>query len=166
MRAVTMKEGFKLPSYIFLRGHAVGILMFVNDKLLLTEQYRVPVQETLLEVPAGMIDESGDFIGVAAKEIEEETGIKIKNEDLKLLGSFYPSPGGCDEQLFMYLCRIKRSEEELKAIMDKIHGDSEHERIRLRLVDYSPDIILKTKDSKLIYGAYAYDNLVKGKANL
>jgi len=56
MRAVTMKDGFKLPSYIFIRGHAVGILMFVNNKLLLVEQYRVPVQETLLEVPAGMID--------------------------------------------------------------------------------------------------------------
>ena len=69
MRAMTMKDGFKLPSYIFLRGHAVGILMFVNEKLLLVEQYRVPIQQTLLEVPAGMIDESGDFVGVAAKEI-------------------------------------------------------------------------------------------------
>ena len=48
MRAVTKKDGFNLPSYIFLRGHAVGILMFVNNKLLLVEQYRVPVQETLL----------------------------------------------------------------------------------------------------------------------
>lgn len=46
-------------------------------------------------MPAGMIDESGDFVGVAAKEIEEETGIKIKGEDLKPLGSFYPSPGAC-----------------------------------------------------------------------
>lgn len=44
MRAITSKDGFKLPSYIFMRGHAVGILMFVNEKLLLVEQYRVPVQ--------------------------------------------------------------------------------------------------------------------------
>ena len=67
MRAVTQKEGFKLPSYIFLRGHAVGILMLVNGQLLLVEQYRVPTQQTMLEAPAGMIDESGDFIGVAAQ---------------------------------------------------------------------------------------------------
>jgi ADP-sugar diphosphatase len=56
MRAITEKDGFKLPGYIFLRGHAVAILMFVNKKLLLVEQYRVPIQSTLLEAPAGMID--------------------------------------------------------------------------------------------------------------
>jgi ADP-sugar diphosphatase len=56
LRAITEKDGFKLPGYLFLRGHAVAILMFVNEKLLLVEQYRVPVQQTMLEAPAGMID--------------------------------------------------------------------------------------------------------------
>ena len=45
--------------------------MLVNNKLLLVEQYRVPTQQTMIEAPAGMIDESGDFVGVAAKEIQE-----------------------------------------------------------------------------------------------
>ena len=35
LRAITAKDGFKLPRYIFLRGHAVAILMLVNDKILL-----------------------------------------------------------------------------------------------------------------------------------
>jgi ADP-sugar diphosphatase len=35
MRAITSKDGHKLPSYIFLRGDAVAILMFVNKKVLL-----------------------------------------------------------------------------------------------------------------------------------
>lgn len=48
MRAITEKDGYKLPSYIFLRGHAVAILMLVNDKVLLVEQYRVAIQSTLL----------------------------------------------------------------------------------------------------------------------
>ena len=95
MRAITLREGFKLPSYVFVRGNAVGILMLVNNKLLLTEQYRVPTQQLMIEAPAGMIDESGDFVGVAAKEIQEETGIKITKEQLKPLGSYYPSPGAC-----------------------------------------------------------------------
>ena len=71
MRAVTTKDGHPLPSFVFVRGHAVGILLFVNDKVLLVEQYRVPVQERRLEAPAGMIDESDDFVGVAATEIQE-----------------------------------------------------------------------------------------------
>ena len=96
LRAATEKDGFHLPAYLFLRGHAVAVLMLVNGKLLLVEQYRVPVQQTMLEAPAGMIDESGDFTGVAAKEIEEETGIKITKDRLHPLGSYFPSCGGSD----------------------------------------------------------------------
>lgn len=30
LKATTTKDGFNLPSYVFLRGNAVAILMFVN----------------------------------------------------------------------------------------------------------------------------------------
>lgn len=63
-----------------------------------------------------MIDESGDFVGVAAAEIEEETSIKIRKEDLLPLGSYYPSPGGCDEEIFMYHCHVNITPEELQVI--------------------------------------------------
>lgn len=66
MKAITSKDGFNLPSYVFLRGPAVAILMFINNKLLVVEQYRVPIQSTIIEAPAGMLDESGDFVGTAA----------------------------------------------------------------------------------------------------
>ena len=67
LRAVTSKDGFNLPGYVFLRGPSVAILLIVNKKILLVEQYRIPVQATILEAPAGMLDESGDFIGTAAQ---------------------------------------------------------------------------------------------------
>jgi ADP-sugar diphosphatase len=35
LRAQTTKNGYNLPSYVFLRGPAVAILMFVNGKILL-----------------------------------------------------------------------------------------------------------------------------------
>lgn len=69
LKAHTSRDGHSLPNFVFLRGPAVAILMFVNGKLLLVEQYRVPVQQLMLEAPAGMLDESGDFVGVAAAEI-------------------------------------------------------------------------------------------------
>jgi ADP-sugar diphosphatase len=34
LKAITTKDGFNLPSYVFLRGGAVSILMFVNNKIL------------------------------------------------------------------------------------------------------------------------------------
>lgn len=46
-----------------------------KDKLLLTLQPRVPVASLAFpELPAGMLDGSGNFAGTAAKEIYEETG--------------------------------------------------------------------------------------------
>lgn len=77
LRAHTFKEGFSLPSYVFIRGPSVAVLMLVNDKILVVEQYRTAIQQTIIEAPAGMLDESGDFVGVAAAEILEETSIKI-----------------------------------------------------------------------------------------
>lgn len=60
-----------------------------------------------------MLD-GGDFVGVAAKELMEETGIKIKSNELIDLtqlaykGSYsgvYPSAGGCDEFLRLFVHR-------------------------------------------------------------
>lgn len=56
LRTTTQKDGFNLPGYVFLRGPAVAILMLVNGKILVVEQYRVPVQQTIIEAPAGMLD--------------------------------------------------------------------------------------------------------------
>ena len=123
MKVLTSKDGFNLPSYVFLRGPAVAILLLVNNKILAVEQYRVPAQETLLEAPAGMLDESGDFIGTAAMEIEEETSIKLSKDKLIPLGSFYPSAGGCDEEIIMFYSKIELSEEEMSTIESKIHGE-------------------------------------------
>jgi hypothetical protein len=53
----------------------------------------------------------------------------------------------------------------LKAIQEKIHGVSDHERIRVKLVDFTPENVLKTKDSKLIYATFAYESQLKAKGS-
>lgn len=82
-------NGKKIPSIVFMRGGAVSILVLLRciDSgqrwVVCCRQPRVPVgQASLLELPAGMLDDSGSFVGVAAKELEEETGIKIGVADL------------------------------------------------------------------------------------
>lgn len=46
-----------------------------QDKTILTLQPRISVPHLLFpELPAGMLDGSGNFAGTAAKEIQEETG--------------------------------------------------------------------------------------------
>lgn len=49
----------------------------------LTVQPRVPTGKYALEeLPAGMLDASGSFVGAAAKELQEETGIIVNEKDL------------------------------------------------------------------------------------
>jgi ADP-sugar diphosphatase len=78
-----------LPGVAFLRGGSVAILMILrpsdskNERwVIMTEQPRIPAGSlTFMEIPAGMID-TQSFAGVAAEEIEEETGLVIPKTEL------------------------------------------------------------------------------------
>jgi hypothetical protein len=66
----------EVPGIVFMRGGAVGVLVILEcegeEHTILTYQARVPVAiHNLPEVPAGMLDGSGNFRGVAADEIVE-----------------------------------------------------------------------------------------------
>lgn len=74
--------------------NAVVILAEHDGKLILVEQYRVPVGGRCLELPAGLVgDEDPDATveGTAIKELEEETGFTAAR--IERLGDFYSSPG-------------------------------------------------------------------------
>ncbi len=69
------------------RNNATGAVVIValtnKGKLLLTEQYRVPIQATVIELPAGLVGdipgEEDEAWAVAAKrELLEETGYSAK----------------------------------------------------------------------------------------
>lgn len=124
----------------------------------LTVQPRVPAGSLgFVELPAGMVDDSGTFVGAAAKEIEEELGLKVALEDLKdmtelamsapegsargagepgdLPQGVYPSAGGCDEfvRFFVHERRIPR--DQLKEWTGRLTGlRDEGEKITLKLV--------------------------------
>ena len=76
-----------VPGIVFMRGGAVGVLVILEcegqDFTILTNQARVPMGlHDLPEIPAGMLDGSGHFKGVAAEEIAEECNIVISEEEL------------------------------------------------------------------------------------
>ncbi|CAD8087707.1 unnamed protein product [Paramecium sonneborni] len=67
----TYLNGIKLPGFAFSRGDAVAILLLVNKKMVLTQQFKVPVSIFTIEAPARMMDEQ------AAKEIKKEKESKF-----------------------------------------------------------------------------------------
>lgn len=60
----------------------VGILAITpEDEILLVEQFRIPLQKRVIEVPAGIVGDEPEFLGeslagTAARELLEETGYR------------------------------------------------------------------------------------------
>lgn len=78
--------------------HAAVIVAIEDGRVLLVEQYRVPLKAQCLELPAGLVgDETeGEAIETAAaRELEEETGYRPAR--IELLGRFASSPGMVSE---------------------------------------------------------------------
>ncbi|KAF4403975.1 hypothetical protein G4B88_014431 [Cannabis sativa] len=163
--------GNKVPGIVFARGPAVAILILLDSEdetyAVLTEQVRVPVGRLILELPAGMLDDDkGDFAGTAVREVEEETGIKLNVEDLIDLTAFLdpstgcsviPSPGGCDEELSMFLYRGKVDKGVIAQLEGKETGLRDHgELIKVRVVPYAK-LWRMTADAKVLTAIALYE---------
>lgn len=79
------------------------VLPFVSSKkkVLLVKQNRPCVQETLWELPAGIIEAREDSKQCALRELQEETGYRAAR--FMHLCSFYTSPGFSNEKIHAYL---------------------------------------------------------------
>ena len=75
------------------RGPAV--VMVRND--------RVTIEDFLLELPAGGLDEGEDPSVAAARELEEETGYRAAT--IEPLARFYTTPGLTDELMHAFIAR-------------------------------------------------------------
>lgn len=101
---VLLPNGEQSTREIIDHANAVVIVpVDSEDNVLLVRQYRYAVEETLLEAPAGLIDDSEDPDDAAQRELREETGYASRS--LRPLGGFWSSPGFCTEYLYAYLAR-------------------------------------------------------------
>ncbi|WP_274651725.1 NUDIX domain-containing protein [Paenibacillus humicola] len=79
---------------------AAAVLALIEDKMLVVEQYRKPMEKFQIEIPAGKLDPGEDPMEAAARELEEETGYRAGR--LRPISAFYTSPGFADEKLYLY----------------------------------------------------------------
>jgi ADP-ribose pyrophosphatase len=81
------------------RGIRAAVILAVEaGEVILVEQYRVPLGQRCLELPAGLVgdEEEGETVAAsAARELEEETG--YRPERIESLGFFHSSPGMVSE---------------------------------------------------------------------
>jgi ADP-ribose pyrophosphatase len=99
--SVTLPDGNTSKRELIKHPGAVAVIALTDEgKLICVEQYRKPLEKSLVEIPAGKLEEGEEPETCALRELEEETGYTTKN--LKLLTSFYTSPGFADEIVHLY----------------------------------------------------------------
>jgi nudix-type nucleoside diphosphatase (YffH/AdpP family) len=105
------------------RGDSAGALLLDcappavdgNSKLprvWLVEQFRYSTYEKgpgwILELPTGVIEDGEDPAETVRREVLEEVGVKVQN--LEQISTFYVSPGGSSERIFLYFARVDGQE--------------------------------------------------------
>ncbi len=88
------------------RGAVAIIPLLDDEEILLVRQYRYAVDEELVEVPAGTLEEGEEPVKCAARELEEETGYIA--EHLEHLIDFYLAPGYSSEKISVFVARDLR----------------------------------------------------------
>lgn len=115
-------------------GGVVIVAQKNSESILMVEQYRYPIRQTVLELPAGKLEKGENPFVAGQRELEEETGYKANN--WKSLGYINTTPGFCDEKLYLYLAQdlefvgehpddgeiIQCKEYKISEIFDKINS--------------------------------------------
>lgn len=97
---------------------AVAIIPMTQDgKILFVEQYRKPLEKSLVEIPAGKLEPGEKPEITAIRELEEETGYTTNK--LNYITSFYTSPGFADELIHIYFTN------ELEQLEHPVPGDDD-----------------------------------------
>ena len=95
-------DGTLALRYVLRLANAVAVVPLDGADVVLLEQYRAPLGEAILEIPAGVLDIPGeDPIAAARRELVEEVGFSAGR--LEHLTDIVTSPGVTDEVISLYL---------------------------------------------------------------
>ncbi|MCA9139453.1 MAG: NUDIX hydrolase [Planctomycetales bacterium] len=98
---LTGDDGRRYEREVVRHPGAVVLLPILDDgRVVLIENTRPTVAETLLELPAGTREPDEPAIVTAGRELIEETGYTAGK--LELIHEFYSAPGICDELMHLY----------------------------------------------------------------
>ena len=99
---VCLPNGKQASREVVEHPGAVAIIPVLPDgRILLVRQFRHPVGQVLLEIPAGKLDPGESPDACAARELEEETGYRAKSLERK--ASVFTGPGFTNEVIHLYL---------------------------------------------------------------
>ncbi len=171
----TLFDGKPVHGIVLVRGNAVGVLVVLRSEgkpyLLLVRQPRFPISETeSLEIPAGILDWSGDYRKVALSELKEEAMLDVEDGELIDLTGFYTEgrldghAGSCgllDERIRLFAVEREVSPEDLKRLDGRNQEyTDEGEWIKTVVLPYE-EAGKQFIDSKNLVAMFLYERYLK-----
>ena len=136
-------------------GAVCCVPILPDGKIALIRQYRYPVQEEMIELPAGKLDRGEEPEKCAVRELEEEIGYYPGK--LTFLTHIHPAIGFANEKMWLYLA------EDLEKMDSKLDED---EFLELIPTDLSEAVQMvwdrKISDVKTIIGLLWVQRLLSG----
>ena len=101
IETITLPKGGELKAEIIRHpGSVVIIPVTEGGDIVLVQQYRPAIGRLAWELPAGSLKPGEDIERAAIRECHEEIGL-IPGR-LRRVGSFFPTPGYCDEEMHFF----------------------------------------------------------------
>src|SRR3990167_8762031 len=98
---VVLRNGREAELAIVRHRPSVVLIPVQDDgQVVMIRQYRRALNRDIWELPAGNVDDGESAEAAAAREGEEE--IRQVPTRIDRLGSFYPTPGYCDEEMIFF----------------------------------------------------------------
>lgn len=143
-------------------GSVVILAVDDDERAIVVQQYRHPVQMRLVELPAGKLDKPGeDPLVAAARELREEVGVAAR--DWTHLLTTYASPGITAETHALYLAR---GLEDVDRGFEPHHEEAEMTVVRVPVAHLLDGVLEgRVADGPLAIAVLAYEALkVRGRA--
>ena len=106
---VRMATGRVTSREVVVHPGAVGVVALTSKgEIVLVRQYRKPVEQVMLEIPAGLFNKGESLAAAAKRELEEETGYCAGK--IKKVFSAFMSPGYSTEKFHYFITKdIKKT---------------------------------------------------------
>lgn len=108
-------------------GGAGALPLFDDGSVALVRQWRYPINRYSLEIAAGRVEPGQTPAETAARELEEELGLRAR--ELRKLSEFTVAPGYCEERIHVYLATG------LEQVSQNLDEDEEIEVVRMKLAE-------------------------------
>ncbi len=150
-----LEHGITHEFCVMKQKNAAAVLPITSDnKIILVKQYRVGIEEYVLEIPAGLVDEGETHFECAERELLEETGCSSNN--IEYFSEYCTAPGITDEVVKIFIAKNVQKISDLK--LDETEFITVHE--------YELDEVLEMINKGLIKDSKTMISILKYKLSL